>query len=111
MLDNNQQAEETRQSIAEELAEYYSPKVLASKLFCSTVWIEILCQQGRIKAIKFGKLWRIPKSEGDRILAQGLPLPPKEPKPTEVQEILVGEEQAQYLKKKERWWEKEFKIF
>jgi len=75
--------------------DYYTIKEVATKLRYTTAWITALVQSGRIKAIKpAGMRWRIPKSEYERLLREGIVTPvkvPKEEKP-EVTEIDVSEE-------------------
>lgn len=63
-----------------ESGKYYTIKQLANELGYSSAWITILCQKGRIKAVKpLGTGWRIPPSEVERIRKEGIPpLPRKE---------------------------------
>lgn len=69
---------------------FVSVKQIADRLNYSSAWINGLCQQGRIKGIKpFGGRWRIPKSEYERIIREGIPPLPKEEEKPPVTEIEV----------------------
>jgi len=83
---------EQQQEIAE--GKSYTIKELATRLHYTSQWLNQLCQDGRIKAVKpFGGHWRIPKSEGDRLINQGtIPPPRKAPeKPSNISTIVVPE--------------------
>ena len=63
-----------------EKGEYVTIAQIANELSYTRAWILSLVQQGRIKGIKpLGGQWRIPKSEHDRIIKEGIPPMPREP--------------------------------
>jgi len=54
--------------------EFVTIRDVAEKLNYTTSWITYMVQAGRIKAVKpFGGRWRIPKSEFEKIKAEGIP--------------------------------------
>lgn len=66
-----------------ESGEFLTTKQVATKLQYSYQWVQSQLQTGRIKGIKpMGGKWRIPKSEVDRIIKEGLPPLPRQPKET-----------------------------
>ena len=69
--------------------EYYSVKDIALKLNLTTAWISQLCKDGRLKAIKIGKVWRIPKIEWEKIQNEGLAMLLREPPTSPVIELPV----------------------
>lgn len=61
--------------------EFLTVGEVADKLRYSYQWVLWMLQEGRIKGIKpLGSRWRIPQSEFDRILKEGLPPMPREEK-------------------------------
>ncbi len=92
---------------------YYTAKELSSKINYSIQWIAWMCRNGRIQAVKpFGAQWRIPRSEGDRIISQGLPAiprpqPPKPQDDDDVVRIRVSKEKAEKVRPKQPESEKE----
>ena len=81
---------------------FYTVREVAEKLNYSYTWIIQLCQSGRISAVKpVGGNWRIPKSEYDRMISEGIPAPTVPDKPEEkaedlpVMEIEVAEEHVE----------------
>ena len=89
MIEKGEVSPEQQQEI--ETGEYFSLQQLATRLCYGRAWIRQLVQEGRIKAIKpLGGRWRIPKSEYERIIKEGIPPLPREPteKPP-VTEIVV----------------------
>jgi excisionase family DNA binding protein len=44
----------------ESTARYYTTKTAAARLEVATVTVRMWCELGRLPAIKFGKLWKIP---------------------------------------------------
>lgn len=76
-----------------ESGDFVTVSWVASKLNYSYTWVLWQLQLGRIRGIKpFGAKWRIPRSEYDRIVKEGLPPMPREEaaKPA-VHEIIVDE--------------------
>ena len=90
--------------------EYYSIKQIADTLRYSVAHITEMVHRGRIKAFKpLGGRWRIPKSEWERIIKEGIPLPREKiiPGPPPVTEIEIEPEMMQKIKepeKKEKKW-------
>lgn len=79
-----------------EKGQYVTIAQIANELSYTRAWILSLVQQGRIKGIKpLGGRWRIPRSEYDRIIKEGIPPMPREPaeKP-QVTEIEVSDEKV-----------------
>ena len=79
-----------------ESSDFVTISQLANKLHFSKFWIWELVTKGRIKAIKpLGGQWRIPRSEYERLLKEGIPPMPRKPieKPA-VTEIVVDEEKV-----------------
>lgn len=63
-----------------EKGEYVTIAQIATELCYTRAWILKLVQDGRIKGIKpLGGRWRIPRSEHDRIIKEGIPPMPREP--------------------------------
>jgi excisionase family DNA binding protein len=94
---------EQQQEIAE--GKSYTIKELATRLHYTSQWLNQLCQDSRIKAVKpFGGHWRIPKSEGDRLINQGtIPPPRKAPaKPSNTQTIVVPEKDVPRVQGKQK---------
>ncbi len=76
-----------------EEGKYVTIKQIATELSYTTAWILELVHKGRIKGIKpLGGRWRIPRSEYERIIKEGIPPMLREPaeKPP-VTEIEVSE--------------------
>jgi excisionase family DNA binding protein len=81
---------EQQKEIAE--GQYYTVKQLSTRLNYTYQWLDQLCQDGTIKAIKpTGGHWRIPKSEGDKLINQGIPSRPRKApaKPPNTETIVV----------------------
>lgn len=78
-----------------EAGEFFTIRQVAQKLRYSVAYITDLVQKGRIQAIKpVGGQWRIPTSEYNRLITEGIPpLPREAPKPP-VTEIEVDEEKV-----------------
>lgn len=88
--------------------EYITPKELAERLRYSYSWVLWLLQESRIKGIKpLGGRWRIPSSEYDRILKEGVPPLPKEGKRPPVIEIKVDDKMVKKISEKEEKGQKE----
>ena len=77
--------------------ECISPRELAQMLHFSRVWATMMCQQGRVRAVKLAGDWRIPKDEALRLLRDGIEPLPKAPKLVPVQRLILTEEQKQVL--------------
>ena len=75
---------------------FYTIKEIAEKLRYSYAWITYLVQDGRIKGIKpVGGRWRIPRSEYQRLVTEGIPpLPREKETPPRVIEIPIEEEKV-----------------
>ena len=84
------------QMVEIEAGDFYTIKEIAEKLRYSYAWITYLVQDERIKGIKpVGGRWRIPKSEYQRLITEGIPpLPREEKAPPKVIEIPVSEEKV-----------------
>lgn len=54
--------------------ELYTPQEVANKLKVSLRTIYRMIDGGRLKAVKVGYFWRIPKSEVERIITDGIEL-------------------------------------
>lgn len=79
-----------------EKGEYVTIAQIANELSYTRAWILNLIHQGRIKAIKpLGGNWRVPRSEYERIIKEGIPPMPREPveKPP-VTKIVVDEKKV-----------------
>lgn len=75
---------------------FYTVREVADKLNYSYTWIIQLCQSGRIHAVKpVGGRWRIPKSEYDRMISEGIPVPTSPDEPEEKEDIPVMEIQVE----------------
>lgn len=72
-----------------ELGRFYSPKELAIKLNVNAKWINNLCKQGRIEAIRVGRLWRIPEHEVLKLWGKGMQAVPPHPPIPKAHEIEV----------------------
>jgi len=70
---------------------FWSPKELASKMACTQSYIYLMIKQGKIKAVKQGRLVKISPEEVQKVLTDGLPLPPKPEPKLEVQEVRVDD--------------------
>ena len=85
------------QQIAEiEKGQYHTVQEVAKRLNYSYIWILYCVQEGRIKAIKpLGGRWRIPASELDRLLKEGLPMRREKEQPkAEVTTFVLDEKQS-----------------
>ena len=61
-----------------ERGEFVTISEIANKLNYSRQWITVLVQQGYIQGIKpLGGQWRIPRSELDHLLKEGIPPTPR----------------------------------
>ena len=87
------------QQIAEiEKGQFHTVQEVAKRLNYSYIWILYLVQGGRIKAIKpLGGRWRIPASELDRLLKEGLPMITREKPKMEATTIVLDEEQSRRI--------------
>lgn len=66
---------------------FYTIREIADELRYSYTWIVQLCQSGRINAVKpVGGRWRIPMSERNRLITEGIPPPPRVAKEEEEEE-------------------------
>ena len=72
------------QQIAEiEMGKFYTIPQLAQIFHFSRGWITKLVQEGRIKGVKIlGSQWRIPQSEYEKIIKEGIKALPREPRET-----------------------------
>jgi len=70
---------------------FWSPKELAAKMACSQSYIYLMIKQGKIKVIKQGRLVKISPEEVQKVLTDGLPLPPKPEQKVEAEEIVVDD--------------------
>ena len=90
--------------------EYYSIRQIADTLKYTVSHITEMVHRGRIKAFKpLGGRWRIPKSEWERIIKEGIPLPREKiiPGPPPVTTIEIDPEKVQKVtepEKKEKKW-------
>lgn len=74
---------------------YWSISELAERMGYSTTWIQMQCKNGRIRGIKpLGHRWRIPESEVQRVLKEGIHPLPREEKRPEPTRITVPVEKA-----------------
>lgn len=71
---------------------FWSPKELAAKMACTQSYIYLMIKQGKIKVVKQGRLVKISPDEVQRVLTDGLPLPPKPEPKIEADEIVVTDE-------------------
>lgn len=71
---------------------FWSPKELAAKMACTQSYIYLMIKQGKIKIVKQGRMVKISPEEVQRILTDGLPLPPKPEAKVEAEEIVVDDE-------------------
>lgn len=77
---------------------YITTKQLAYKLHISRQWISDLCKTGRIKAVKpVGGHWRIPESEANKMLTQGLPAAPRPTPPRPTIKMKITREHAKKI--------------
>lgn len=51
---------------------WFTPNELADKLKISEQTVRLWVRQGKVKARKFGRAWRIPGAEVERVLEQGI---------------------------------------
>ncbi len=56
------------------MPELYSPEEVANILGVSPHTVRQWCRDSRIKALKVGRLWKVHRSEVDKIIEDGLPL-------------------------------------
>ena len=70
---------------------FWSPKELAAKMACTQSYIYLMIKQGKIKAVKQGRMVKISPEEVQKVLTDGLPLPPKPEQKIEVEEIAVDD--------------------
>lgn len=54
-----------------EIEELYTIEEVARMLKLSARTVERFCKDGRLKAFKIGRLWRIPRSSLEQFLRQG----------------------------------------
>lgn len=74
---------------------YWTISELAERMGYSTTWIQMQCKNGRIRGIKpLGHRWRIPESEVQRVLKEGIHPLPREEKRPEPTRITVPAEKA-----------------
>lgn len=78
---------------------FWSPKELASKMACTQSYIYLMIKQGKIKAVKQGRMVKISPEEVQKVLTDGLPLPPKPEQKIEAEEIVVDD--PRFVKKME----------
>ena len=71
---------------------FWSPKELAAKMACTQSYIYLMIKQGKIKVVRQGRLVKISPEEAQKILTEGLPLPPKPEPKVEAEEIVVEDE-------------------
>jgi len=72
-FNHTKQHEETRHMI-----KFYTIEEVASALKLNRKALNTIIREGRIHAVKIGRLWRIPEAEYDRICREGIP--PKQAK-------------------------------
>ena len=73
-----------------EAGDFFTIRQIAQKLRYSVAYITDLVQKGRIRAIKpMGGQWRIPASEYNRLITEGIPPLPREATKAPVTEIEV----------------------
>lgn len=53
-------------------AQFYTTEQLAGKIIWHTESVRRAIRQGRIRALPFGRSWRIPAQEVSRILSEGI---------------------------------------
>ena len=95
---NPQQMEEI------EAGDFVTVGEIADRLRYSYQWVLWMLQEGRIKGIKpLGGRWRIPRSEFDKLLKQGLPPMPREQaeKPPML-DLVVDEKDVKEPERKEK---------
>ena len=80
-------------------ASFWSPKEVAAKMACTQSYIYLMIKQGKIKAVKQGRMVKISPEEVQKVLTEGLPLPPKPEPKVEAEAIVVTDERI--LKKME----------
>lgn len=51
---------------------YYTTKTAAERMEVAPVTVRLWCEQGRLPAIKLGKLWKIPVAAVEERLARAL---------------------------------------
>jgi len=78
---------------------FWSPKELAAKMACTPSYIYLMIKEGKIKAVKQGRLVKISPEEVQKVLTDGLPLPPKPEPRVEAEEIVVDD--PRFVKKME----------
>ncbi|MBW2596603.1 MAG: helix-turn-helix domain-containing protein [Deltaproteobacteria bacterium] len=94
-VDKGKKGEVTQEQQQEiEVGEFLTVSEVADKLRYSYQWVLWMLQEGRIRGIKpLGSRWRIPRSEFEKILKDGVPAPIiAEPEKPAVTEIAVGRE-------------------
>ncbi len=78
-----------------ETGDYSTAGQIASKLRYTHAYILDLINADRIKGIKpFGGQWRVPKSEVERLIKEGIPPLPREKKQAPVTELQVDEKKV-----------------
>ena len=92
---------------------YWKPVQLAEALSFSTIYIQILCAKGVIRAIRYNHRWRIPKTEIDRILKEGVKPLPKPLQSIPVEKLILDEKAKNLIKPEinKPWWQKEIRIW
>lgn len=86
-----EQPELAKKVAADRGERYWTPKELADKLSCSIPWIYKMIQEGKIKAVRHGRMVKISPEEVQRLMEQGLPLPPKPKREIQAEEEVVVE--------------------
>lgn len=86
-----------------EQGEFLTIPQLAAKLAYGKSWITYLIQRGRIKGIKvLGGQWRIPRSEYERLIKEGLPPLPRMAIKPPITELEVTEKAQERIIEPER---------
>ena len=103
--------EEAKQDLAS--GAYWTPRQLAEQLSFSTIYIQILCGKGIIKALRYRHRWRIPKTEVKRVLKEGIKPPPHEPQSIPVEQLTVDSEGKKLIETEieKPWWQKEIRLW
>ena len=70
---------------------FWTPKELAAKMACTQSYIYLMIKQGKIKVVKQGRLVKISPEEVQKVLTDGLPLPPKPEPKVEAEEVIVSD--------------------
>jgi excisionase family DNA binding protein len=52
--------------------DFYTPLELATRIDVKETTVRAWAREGQIKAVRFGKAWRIPRVEFDRIIREGV---------------------------------------